>query len=227
MPRRPQIRVLLVDDYGLVRIGIREQLTSCHDFSVVGEAASVEQAVELARCLTPTIVLLDLNLPDGSGIQACRRILADAPNMRVLIMTICDDTAAVHAAIAAGAHGYVLKDVGPDMLLEAVRTVAIGASFFHPHSMFTALSASSAASDPDALYGLGRLSRQEQRILPLLGEGRTNKEIGFVLALSENTVKNYLSNMFRKLKITRRTQAVTLYLRQQQRRKLSNVSLSG
>lgn len=219
--------MLLVDDHGLVRIGIREQLASCQDFSVVGEAASVEQAVELAHRLTPQIVLLDLNLPDGSGIQACRRILADAPDMHVLIMTICDDSAAVRAAIAAGAHGYVLKDVGTDMLLEAVRTVASGASFFHPRSMCAALSASSADSDPEALHGLGKLSRQEQRILPLLGEGKTNKEIGFVLALSENTVKNYLSNMFKKLKISRRTQAVTLYLRQQRRRNLLNVSLSA
>jgi|CXWL01.1.fsa_nt_gi DNA-binding NarL/FixJ family response regulator len=226
MPRRHRIRVLLVDDHDLIRIGLREQLTSCQDFSVVGEAASVEQAVELARCLTPQIVLLDLNLPDGSGSQACRRILADAPAIRVLIMTICDDYAAVQEAIEAGAHGYVLKDIGPDMLLKAVREVASGASFFHPRSMRTALSASSAASGPEKLYGLGKLSRQEQRILPLLGEGRTNKEIGLVLALSENTVKNYLSNMFRKLKISRRTQAVTLYLLQQ-RRNLSNVSLSA
>jgi DNA-binding NarL/FixJ family response regulator len=217
----------LVDDHGLVRIGIREQLTSCPDFSVVGEAASVEQAVELARCLIPQIVLLDLNLPDGSGIQACRRILASAPSMRVLIMTICDDAATVHEALAAGAHGYVRKDIGPDRLLEAVRTVASGASYFHPPSMRTALSDFSAASDPEALHGLGKLSRQEQRILPLLGEGRTNKEIGFVLALSESTVKNYLSNMFRKLKITRRTQAVTLYLRQQQRRDHSNIARSA
>jgi DNA-binding NarL/FixJ family response regulator len=207
--------VLLVDDHGLVRIGLREQLTSCQDFSIVGEAATVAQAITLARRLTPTIVLLDLNLPDGSGTQACRQILAGAPATRVLIMTICDDSAAVHAAIAAGAHGYLLKDVGPDMLIEAVRAVASGASFFHPRSMCAALSASSAVSDPEALYGPGKLSRQERRILPLLGEGRTNKEIGFVLALSENTVKNYLSNMFRKLKITRRTQAVTLYQRQQ------------
>ncbi|THJ12147.1 MAG: response regulator transcription factor [Nitrospira sp. CG24C] len=225
MTRRSLIRVLLVDDHGLVRIGIREQLASCQDFSVVGEAASVKQAVELARRLTPQVVLLDLNLPDGSGHQACRRILAGVPATRVLIMTICDDSAAVHSAIAAGAHGYVLKDVGPDMLLEAVRAVASGASFFHPRSIHEVLSASSAPSDPEALYGLGKLSRQEQRILPLLGEGRTNKEIGFVLALSENTVKNYLANMFRKLKITRRTQAVTLYQRQQQHCDLLNVSL--
>jgi DNA-binding NarL/FixJ family response regulator len=226
MPRRHRIRVLLVDDHGLIRIGLREQLTSCPDFSVVGEAASVEQAVELAHSLTPKIVLLDLNLPDGSGVQACRRILAGAPATRVLIMTICDDSAAVHAAMAAGAHGYVLKDVGPDMLLEAVRAVARGASFFYPRSIHEVLSASSAASNPEELHRLRTLSRQEQRILPLLGEGRTNKEIGLVLALSENTIKNYLSNMFRKLKISRRTQAVTLYL-QQQRRNLSNVSLSA
>jgi two-component system response regulator DevR len=144
----------------------------------------------------------------------------------VLIMTIFDDAATVQAAIAAGAHGYVLKDIGPDMLLKAVRTVAIGASFFHPSSIRADLSSPSKASDPEKLHGLGKLSRQEQRILPLLGEGRTNKEIGLVLALSENTIKNYLSNMFRKLKITRRTQAVTLYLRQQ-RRNLSNVVLSA
>ncbi|NOT21678.1 MAG: response regulator transcription factor [Nitrospiraceae bacterium] len=223
MARRSPIRVLLVDDHSLVRIGIREQLAGCQDFSVVGEAASVKQAVELAHSLTPQVVMLDLNLPDGSGIQACRRILADAPDMRVLIMTICDDSAAVRAAIAAGAHGYALKDIRPDMLVEAVRTVATGISFFHPRSMCAVLSASSAVSDPEALYGLGELSRQEQRILPLLGEGKTNKEIGFVLALSEKTVKNYLSNMFRKLKISRRTQAVTLYQRQQQRCDLLNV----
>jgi two-component system response regulator DevR len=226
VPRRTRIRVLLVDDHGLVRIGLREQLTSCPDFSVVGEAASVKHAVELAHRLTPQIVLLDLNLPDGSGIQACRRILAAAPATRVLVMTICDDSETVQAAIAAGAHGYVLKDIGPDMLLDAVRTVAIGASFFHPRSIHEILPSSSAALNPEDLYGLRTLSPQERRILPLLGEGRTNKEIGFLLALSENTIKNYLSNMFRKLKITRRTQAVRLYLLLQ-RRNLSNVVLSA
>lgn len=226
MPQRPRIRVLLVDDHGLVRIGLREQLTSGSGFSVVGEAASVEQAVERVRRLTPHIVLLDLNLPDGSGIHACRRILAVAPATRVLIMTICDDFATVQAALAAGAHGYVLKDIGPDLLVEAVQTVAMGALFFHPRSIRESLSASSAVSDPAARDGLGNLSRQEQRILPLLGEGRTNKEIGSVMALSENTVKNYLYNMFKKLNVTRRTQAVTLYLQKQQRDS-SNVSLSA
>ncbi len=157
-------------------------------------------------------MLLDLNLPDGSGIQACRLILADTPTMRVLIMTICDDSVTMQAAIAAGAHGYVLKNIRMDMLQEAVRAVAMGASFFHPCSMFTALPTSAAGSDPDACDGLRKLSRQERRMLPLLEAGRANKEIGCALALSENTVKNYLFNMFRKLQITSRTQAVVLYL---------------
>ena len=216
MPKGFPIRVLVVDDYGLIRAGLREQLTSCPDFSVVGEAESAEQAVELARRLTPTIVLLDLNLPDGSGIQACHRILADTLTMRVLIMTICDDSVTMQAAIAAGAHGYVLKNIRMDMLREAVRVVAMGASFFHPRSMFTALSAPATGSHLETRDGLRKLSRQEQRILPLLEAGRTNKEIGCALTLSENTIKNYLSNMFRKLQITSRTQAVALYLQQQQ-----------
>lgn len=221
MAKLTPIRVLLVDDYSLVRVGLREQLTGCPDFSVVGEAVSVEQAVELASLLTPAIVLLDLNLPDGSGLQACRRILADRPNMRVLILTVCDDSVTMQAAIEAGAHGYLLKNIRRDMLREAVRVVARGASFFHPDSIGESLSASATDSDPDARDGLMRLSRQEQRILPLLEVGRTNREIGCALALSENTVKNYLFNMFRKLQVTSRTQAVALYL-QQERRDSSN-----
>jgi two-component system response regulator DevR len=225
VPRRAQIRVLLVDDHGLVRIGLREQLASCRDFSVVGEAASVAQAVELARRLIPEIVLLDLNLPDGSGIQACRQILADAPASRMLILTIDDDSAAVRAAVEAGAHGYVLKDIGRDMLIQAVRTVATGASYFHPRLLRAVLSGSSADSGSKEGYGLEKLSRQEQRILRLLEEGKTNKEIGLAMALSGKTVRNYLANMFKKLKISRRTQAVTLYVRGQKRRDHFNAAL--
>jgi DNA-binding NarL/FixJ family response regulator len=210
MPRRLRIRVLLVDDHSLVRIGLKEQLTGCLDISVVGEASSVVQAVECASRLSPTIVLLDLNLPDGSGAEACRQILADRPGIRVLIMTICDDSVAMQAAMAAGAHGYVLKDVGLDMLLRAVRTVAAGKSFFYPPSIRPARP-SSAAADQEDFDGWEKLSPQERRILPLLGEGRTNREIGDALGLSEYTIKNYLSNIFRKLKVTRRTQAVMRY----------------
>ena len=221
MPDRPALHILIVDDHTLVRIGIRHQLSGDPRITVVGEAESAADAVRLVMSLTPDVVILDLNLPDGSGIDACRRILLHSPATRVLIMSVFDEAETVQAAMTAGAQGYVLKDITGDMLRQAVHTVAGGGSFLCPRLVRSIWTGPPA----EASQALSLLSRQERRILPLLAEGKTNKEIGAVLALSEKTVKNYLANMFVKLQITRRTQAVALYLRGRRTAQESDVSM--
>lgn len=224
--RRP-IDILVVDDHELVRVGLKEQLGSEGDLRVVGEAASSAEAIRLAIGLKPDVMLVDMNLGDGSGVDVCRRMRDDCPTTRILILTICDEDSAVQAAIAAGAQGYLLKDVRQDLLLQAVRTVAAGASFIDSRlipAVFNGIRRNAGAVPTKALAAL---SPQERRVLPLLAEGKTNKEIGVVLGLSEKTVKNYLANMFEKLKITRRTQAAAFYVRSQQKSGLPDMVRSA
>lgn len=213
-------RVLLIDDHPIVRLGLTERLLGTKDLQVVGEAASAAEGVALAGTLKPDLVLLDIGLPDASGVEACRQIVASQPGQRVLVLSVHDEPAIVRGAIDAGAHGYVLKDAPADMLLEAVRVVASGASFIQFHLISTVLRDVWAQGSPASSERLASLSRQEQRILPLVASGKTNKEIGSVLTLSEKTVKNYLANMFTKLKITTRSQAAALYARSRRTRGL-------
>lgn len=210
---RPGCRILLVDDHPIVRVGLSEQLAGRRDLRVVGEAGSAAGAIELAAALRPDLVLLDISLPDESGVHACMQIVAGQPGVRILMMSVHDDAALVRGAITAGAHGYVLKDVSADTMLEAIRAVASGSSFIDPRLIGTVLNDVRALMSGGLREGVAGLSRQEQRILPLLAEGRTNKEIGSVLILSDKTVKNYLANMFAKLRIKSRSQAAALYMR--------------
>lgn len=213
MVAKPVHRILLVDDHPIVRVGVKERLESTTDLRVVGEAASADEAIALADALKPDLVLLDISLPDASGVQVCRQIVASRPQTRILMMSIYDDADLVRGAIAAGAHGYMLKGASVDMLLEAVRLVAAGSSFLHPQLIGMVLTEVRESMRGKPREQLRKLSRQEQRILPLVAEGKTNKEIGSELILSDKTVKNYLANMFDKLNVTRRSQAAALYAR--------------
>lgn len=196
------VRLLLVDDHEVVRAGLRALLAGIEGIEVVGEAGSVAEAVQEAARLAPQVILMDLRLPDGSGIDACREILSTAPQTRILFLTSYSDEQAVMSTVLAGAAGYVLKDIGHRALVGAIRDAAAGRPILDPR-----------LTDPVAsrVRKADALSAQEQRVLALVVEGRTNKEIGAALGLSDKTVKNYLSNAFAKLGISRRTQAAALF----------------
>jgi DNA-binding NarL/FixJ family response regulator len=182
-------------------------------FEVVGEAGTMAGAVSDARALEPDVVLMDVRLPDGSGVEACREIRTSRPQTRVLFLTSYADDDAVLATILAGAQGFLLKEVGSEELLRAVRAVANGQSILDPAvtqrvlTRVRTLSASSTEPKEE------ELSPQERRVLALVAEGKTNKEIAVALNLSEKTVGNYLSNVFQKLNITRRSQAAVYFTR--------------
>jgi len=208
--------LLIVDDHEVVRQGLRTLLDLEPDFHVIGEAASVADAVTQTARLRPCVVLLDVKLPDGSGIAACRRLLATTPATRVLMLTSFSEDAMVVEAVQGGAHGYALKDVRTRDLIQAIRTVASGLGYLDPRVAQQTLhwirdrSHAASGHSPDRLT---RLSPQERAILPLLAEGKTNKEIAASLRLSDKTIKNYLANIFDKLQVRRRTEAVSWYIR--------------
>jgi len=210
--KRTPIRVLLVDDSELVRAGLRALLAGEPAIAVAGEADDVASAIAMCKRLQPDVVLLDIRLPDGTGFQACKEILRRLPATHVLILTSVIDDCMVDEALKAGAHGYLLKEVNGRSLIQAIIDVADGKSVLDP--AITARVMQLAKSGP-AHDVLASLSAQEQRVLALIAEGKTNKEVGSAMNLSEKTVKNYLSNIFDKLQLTRRTQAAALYAQRQ------------
>jgi two-component system, NarL family, response regulator DevR len=207
------IRLLMVDDHEVLRLGLRTLFSEAGGFEVVGEAGTMAEAVFNARALEPDVVLMDVRLPDGSGVEACREIRTIRPETRVLFLTSYADDDAVLATILAGAQGFLLKEVSSDELLRAVKAVANGRSILDPAvtqrvlTRVQTLSASSTGAKEE------ELSPQERRVLALVAEGKTNKEIAVALNLSEKTVGNYLSNVFQKLNITRRSQAAVYFTR--------------
>jgi DNA-binding NarL/FixJ family response regulator len=206
------IRLLLVDDHAIVRMGLRALLSRSESFDIVGEAASAADAVAEANRLKPDIVLMDVRLKDSSGVEACRDILAAHPNTRVVFLTSFPDEEAVLAAVFAGASGYLLKEIGGDALLSAIGTVATGQSILDPVAVRVMTEKMHSLAGHDNT-GEESLSPQERRVLALVAQGKTNKEIGTALALSDKTIKNYLSNIFQKLRVSRRSQAAALYSR--------------
>ena len=204
------IRLLLVDDHEVVRLGLRTLFAKTDTIDVIGEAGSIAEARAQANLLRPDVVLMDLRLPDGSGIDACRDILSAEPATRVLFLTSYSDEDAVRATVLVGAAGYLLKEIGHTALIEAIEAVASGQSILDPKVTQTVLDqitdgAKSAGTDQDAL------SPQERRVLAQVVEGKTNKQIARALGLSDKTVKNYLSNAFQKLQVTRRSHAAVLF----------------
>jgi two-component system response regulator DevR len=200
------IRVFLVDDHELVRRGIAALLSAEIDMEIVGEASTAAQARGRIRATRPDIAVLDVRLPDGSGIDVCRDVRSENPGTRCLILTGYDDDEAIYAAVLAGAAGYVIKDVQGSRLVDSVRRVAGGATLLDPALNRRVVERISSDSR------LESLSAREREILPLIAEGLTNREIGIRLSLAEKTVKNYISGLLSKLGLQRRTQAAVLHL---------------
>ncbi|MCM2274760.1 MAG: response regulator transcription factor [Candidatus Didemnitutus sp.] len=208
------ITLLLVDDSELVRtglktlLGVRGQTTQLR---VVGEAHSVASAIAETLRLKPQVVLLDIRLPDGTGFEACRQILAKLPETRVLILTSVIDDNLVYEAMSSGAHGYLLKEINAQGLWQAIIDVAAGKFILDPAVTTRVLNLVRHGAPQSEQDKLAQLSAQERRVLALVAEGKTNKEIAEQMNLSDKTVKNYLSNIFEKLQISRRSQAAVLY----------------
>ncbi|HKB29094.1 MAG TPA: response regulator transcription factor [Candidatus Limnocylindrales bacterium] len=201
------LRLLIVDDHEIVRQGLVALLDRREGFQVVAEAGTVAQAVDQARRFEPDIVVMDVRLPDGSGIEACREIRAERPATRVVMLTSFPDEEAVLSAIVAGASGYLLKQIRARDLVVALETVARGESLLDPavtEKVLERIRRIATGTYTDELAGL---TSQEQKILKLVAEGKTNKEIAGEVFLSDKTVKNYVSSILSKLNLERRAQA--------------------
>jgi len=211
---RPPIRIMLVDDSELVRRGIKTVLATQAEppLRVVAEAGSVADAVAEALRHKPDIVLLDIRLPDGSGFDACRRIVERLPETRIIVLTSYSNDNFVYEAVTSGAQGYLMKEIDPAGLVQAVLDVAGGRSILDPDVTSRVLRLLRGGNEHTS--DLSILSTQERRVLALVAEGLTNKQVGEQLNLSENTVKNYLVNVFEKLQVKRRAQAAAIYVQQ-------------
>jgi two-component system, NarL family, response regulator DevR len=207
-----RIRVLLVDDHQVVRLGLRTLLSRHADIEIAGEAGTAASAVEEARRLQPDLVLMDVRLPDGKGYDACRQIHQLIPDTRVLFLTSFADEQTVMESLDAGGDGYLLKEIDEAALVQAVRNVAAGQSILDPAVTRRVLERARTPGVSSEQSRWASLAPQERRVLALVADGKTNKEIGLVLGLSDKTVKNYLSNALDKLRLSRRSQAAAFYV---------------
>lgn len=213
---RVPIRVFLLDDHEVVRTGLRALLEAEEDIEIVGEAGTVEQALVRAPLARPNVAILDVRLPDGSGIEACRELRSQHPEIACVMLTSFADDEALLAATMAGAAGYVLKQVGGHDLIADIRKVADGGSLLNPDLVQRVLARiqNPPATDPR----LEALTPQERRVLDQIAEGKTNRQIGEELFLAEKTVKNYVSNLLAKLGMQRRTEAAAFAARLAERK---------
>jgi two-component system response regulator DevR len=207
------ISVLIVDDHEVVRVGLQTLLSRQDSIDVVGEAATVAGAVLESCRLKPDVVLMDVRLTGESGVDACRAIRDSCPATRVLFLSSYEDEEAVLAAVVGGASGYLLKEANTEELLRAIHAVAQGQSILDPAITQPLLTRMQRQKAEGAGPQRTALSIQQQRVLALVAEGKTNKEIGVSLALSDKTVKNYVRFIFQKMKVTRRAQAAAFYVR--------------
>lgn len=206
------IRLLMVDDHKVVRLGLLTLLQHYRDIQVAGEAGSVAEAVARALEIKPHLVLMDVRLPDGNGFEACRQIRKLLPEVRVLFLTSFADEEIVIESIDAGADGYLLKEIDEATLVRAIRDVARGQSILDPAITRRVLERARTPGAASIRDRWDSLSPQERRVLALVAQGKTNKEIAMDLNLSDKTVKNYLSNVLDKLEMTRRSQAAAFYV---------------
>jgi DNA-binding NarL/FixJ family response regulator len=202
------IRVLIADDHPLFRDGMRGLLGSLPDMEVVGEASSGEQAIELARELQPDVILMDIQMPGINGIEATREILHTSPRIGVLVVTMFEDDDSVFAAMRAGARGYLLKDSSGQEVGHAIRAVASGEAIFGPGVAQRLISFFSAPSPAVSRRAFPELTEREEEILFLVAQGKLNQEIAKELFVSLKTVRNHVSNIFLKLQVADRAQAV-------------------
>jgi two-component system, NarL family, response regulator DevR len=203
-----EIRVFLMDDHEVVRRGIADLIGIESDMTVVGEAGTKAEALARIPATHPHVAVLDVRLPDGSGVEVCRDIRSQLPELHCLMLTSYADDEALFDAIMAGASGYVLKEIRGNDLIDAIRKVAAGKSLLDPAAAQRVMERLRAGAAHDDM--LAGLSEQERRILELIGEGLTNRQIGEAMHLAEKTVKNYVSSLLAKLGMERRTQAAAL-----------------
>lgn len=210
------IRILIADDHALLRQGIKNVLELEQDFAIIAEAGDGDEAVKKVNELVPDIALLDINMPRLNGLEVTKRIKASQPSVKVIILTIHDDESYVVEVVKAGAAGYLLKDVEPGMLVKAIRTVYDGESFIYP-TLARKLFGEITRLEEERKHGAAsilqhgrdeRLTMRELEVLQLIAKGLSNQEIAQQLFLSEKTVKNHLTNIFRKIDVADRTQAV-------------------
>jgi len=202
------LRVLIADDHPLFRKGMRALLTATAGTEVIGEATTGQEAIELAAALQPDVILMDLQMPGINGIEATRQILHTSPHIRILVVTLFEDDASIFSALRAGARGYILKDAQEEEMLRAIRAVGSGEAIFSP-AIATRLMDFFAAPRPAVPKEIfPTLTEREREILQMIARGRTNNDIAKELALSTKTVGNYVSNIFSKLQVADRAQAI-------------------
>ena len=202
------IRVLIADDHPVYRDGLRILLDSLPDAEVVGEAASGEEAVASALSLQPDVILMDLQMPGINGIEATRRILHTTPHIGVLVLTMFEDDDSVFAAMRAGARGYLLKGADQQEILRAIRSVAHGEAIFGPAIAQRLMSFFANPTPPGPRQSFPELTEREGEILGMIAQGQSNTEIADRLGLSEKTIRNHVSNIFSKLQVADRAQAI-------------------
>ena len=219
-PESNSIRLLIVDDHKVVRLGLHTLLSRHNGIEVVGEAGTSAAAVEQTAQLKPDVVLMDVRLPDGNGFEACRQIRRVQPDTRVLFLTSFADEEIVLESIDAGGDGYLLKEIDEENLVQAIRNVAAGKSILDPavtRRVLERVKNTDTHLETPSTNRLGSLSPQERRVLALVAEGKTNKEIGQALGLSDKTVKNYMSNIMEKLQVARRSRAAAYFVQHSSR----------
>jgi DNA-binding NarL/FixJ family response regulator len=202
------VRLLIVDDHHVVRLGLTDVFQGFPQFQIVGEAGTMAEAIDAAAELKPDVVLMDIRLPDGSGVEACREIRSHDHDINVVMLTSYSDEEALVNSIMAGASGYLLKRSEPERLVEAVEKVAAGQALLDPEITSTLLRLfREGGYKPDPFE---ELTDQEKRLLPLIVEGKTNRQIGEELSLSPHTIKAYVSSILQKLNLTRRVELASL-----------------
>jgi DNA-binding NarL/FixJ family response regulator len=210
------IRVLIVDDHEVVRVGLRTLLSRVESVNVIDEAGNASQALEKVKELRPDVVLLDVRLGENNGFDVCREIQKMEGDIRVLVLTSFADDNIVVEAISAGADGYLLKEVNRDGLVDAIMKVASGQSVLDPAVTGRVFGKVQSLMSNPSMNKLTLLSAQERRVLALVAEGKTNKEIAAAMGLSDKTIKNYFSNILDKLQMTRRSQAAAYFVQHSQ-----------